>query len=230
MIPVIGIPYLNRPELLFRLIDSIPMDMVERVHVIDNSPPIGAISLGHPKAVVTRMHHNVGVAASWNAIIKLNPKARWWCILNSDVIVSRETLEALEQAMKVHSIAYMNMMSAFGVRSDCIQRVGWFDENYIPAYFEDNDYDYRCRLMGVHIENLHLDVDHVGSAVIKGSEHYARENGRTFGAGRAYHHEKWGGGPGAEVFPTPFNLGGSPRDWTLDMTRLANLSWSWEET
>lgn len=231
MIPVIGIPYLSRPELLAALLDSIPRDMVERIHIIDNSPPPGIVEIeGFKHAVVTRMHHNAGVAASWNAIIKLNPRARWWCLLNSDVTVSRGTLEALEQAMKVHSIAYMSAMAAFGLRADCVQKVGWFDENYVPAYHEDNDYDYRCRLMGVHIEDLALGIEHFGSAVLKGSEHYQRENGRTFGAGRAYHREKWGGDPGFEVYQTPFDQGGSPRDWTLDMTRLANLSWTWEET
>jgi len=231
MIPVVGIPYLSNPDLLLRLMDSIPTDMVKRVHIIDNSPGLDAMSTYRKglEVLVTRMHTNMGVAASWNTIIKLNPKARWWCILNADVVVPRGTFEGLEKAMKVQQLAYVNTgMAAFGIRADCVQRVGWFDENYVPAYYEDSDMDYRCRLMGVEVADLRLPLDHFGSATIKGSKHYQRENGRTFGAGRAYHHEKWGGDPGHEAYKTPFDQGGSPRDWTLDMTRLANLSWTWE--
>ena len=232
MIPVIGIPYISNPGLLIATVDSIPSDMYGVIHIIDNSPD------GLPEdvrwvidmevkrgVIVTRMHHNLGVAASWNLIMKLHRHERWWCLLNSDIIVDRENLERLIAGMKLHDLCYLNGMAAFGIRASCVQKVGWFDENYVPAYCEDIDYDYRCRLLGVHIEAVGQVVEHVGSATLKGSEHYQRENGRSYPANRQYYEAKWGGFVGHETYTTPFDRGGSPRDWTLDMSRLDTLSW-----
>jgi GT2 family glycosyltransferase len=227
-VPVIGIPYISRPDLLSKLLVSLPEDLYERIHIIDNSPDGIQRSDIHEKTrvVITRAGWNLGVSASWNLVIKANPKAGWWALFNSDVVMDRTNLDLLIAAMKLHDIAYLNGMSAFGLRWSCIQKVGWFD---VPAYCEDIDYDYRCRLMGVHIEPAgNGGLEHFGSAVLKSSAHYQAENGRSYPANRQYYADKWGGFVGAETYTTPFNGGGSPRDWTLDMQRLANLSWTWE--
>jgi GT2 family glycosyltransferase len=224
VIPVIGIPYINQERLLARLLDSIPDDLYDVIHIIDNSPD-GLHVTQKPRVIVTRMHRNIGVGAAWNLIIKAHPFERWWAILNSDVEVDRENLERLIAGMKVHDLCYLNGMAAFGIRASCVEKVGWFDENYVPAYCEDIDYDYRCRLLGVHIEVVGRVVEHYGSATLKGSKQYQRENGRSYPANRRYYGEKWGGFVGEETYTTPFDRGGSPRDWSLDMRRLSSLSW-----
>jgi hypothetical protein len=33
--------------------------------------------------------------------------------------------------------------SIFAINRACVDNVGFFDENFFPAYFEDNDYHYR---------------------------------------------------------------------------------------
>lgn len=236
MIPVIGIPYISREDLLVRLLDSIPSDAYEQIHIIDNSPdglsPEFVDMVGmqvKPNVLISRMHANLGVGASWNLIMHLHQDERWWAIFNADIVVDGEKLAKLERAMRIHDIVYLaDGMSAFGIRATCIQKVGWFDTNYVPAYCEDIDYDYRCRLMGVHIENLKEDVQHFGSATLKDSVHYQRENGQSYPANRKYYEAKWGGFVGQETYTTPFNEGGSPRDWTLDMSRLQALSWAKE--
>lgn len=226
MIPVVGIPYISDFDLLEKCIQSLPMDSYEKVHIVDNSNLYGAITYPtNPKVYITRPHHNIGVAASWNNIIKWNPQARWWFIVNADVSFVPEDLVALESAMRLHEVVYMNGMSAFGVRASAIQKVGWFDENFIPGYFEDNDWDYRARLMGVHIEHMPASVEHYGSATIRKNSRYAIENNRTFPLNQRYYVDKWGGGVDLEVYTTPFDKGGSPRDWTLDLTRLASMTW-----
>lgn len=235
MIPVIGIPYINNEDLLVKLIDSIPSDAAEVIHVIDNSPDglspdfVQMATFIRSDIQISRMHSNLGVGASWNLVMRLHPKARWWAHFNSDIVLTREKLDRLERSMRLHELTYLSDgMAAFGVRASCITKVGWFDENYVPAYCEDIDYDYRCQLLGVHIENLKVDVEHFGSATLKGSVHYQRENGRSYPANRQYYEAKWGGFVGHESYTTPFDEGGSPRDWTLDMARLQRLSWSKE--
>jgi hypothetical protein len=37
---------------------------------------------------------------------------------------------------------------------------------------------------------------------------------------------KWGGYPRHERFTTPFNAGGSVRDWTLDLARIEDQRWN----
>ncbi len=228
MIPVIGIPYISNPDLLRRLLETIPDDLYEVIHIIDNSSNGIAADLVKPRTIITRMHHNLGVGAAWNLVMKLHPKARWWAHFNADIEVDRDVLERLISAMKMNAITYIGSMAAFGIRTDCIQTVGWFDENYVPGYCEDIDFDYRCRLMGVHIENVGAMPVHHGSATIKNSQHYRTENNRSYPANRRYYEQKWGGFVGEETYTTPFDRGGSPRDWTLDMTRLQNLSWTKE--
>lgn len=226
MIPVVGVPYLMDYELLDRCLTAIPVGRAERVHVIDNSPPVGRIEYPtRHDVVISRPQHNIGVAASWNSIIKWNPDARWFFIINADVIVTPDDLDLIEKEMRVHEVVTFRGMHAFGVRASTIQKVGWFDENFVPAYFEDNDWSYRCRLLGVEIRQVDGWLEHVGSASIRSSDLYRRENNRTFPMNQGYYVAKWGGSVGHEVYTTPFDRGGSPRDWTLDMTRLVSQSW-----
>jgi GT2 family glycosyltransferase len=92
---------------------------------------------------------------------------------------------------------------------------GTFDENFRPAYFEDNDMRYRIKLSGlksyIHTEAV---AHHYGSQT-----QYADRNNpvcppHMFEENRRYYIEKWGGQPGQEVCTTPY---GSPnhtiKDW-----------------
>lgn len=225
MIPVVGIPYLSNPDLLEQCLASLPRDRVGRVHIIDNS--FGGLTIPdvEGQVVVTRPHHNVGVAQGWNDVIKWNPFARWWFIINADVAFVPDDLDRLEAAMRIHEVVTLGGMLAFGVRASAITKVGWFDENLVPCYFEDNDWDYRCKLLGVHVEKLGPPAYHFGSATIRRDERYRALNNVTFPQNERYYVEKWGGKVDHEVYTTPFDKGGSPRDWTLEMTRLSTMAW-----
>jgi len=226
MIPVIGIPYISNYELLDGSIAAITsQNGAAVIHVIDNSPALGRIEHHHPAVQITRPWQNLGVAASWNLIIKMHPTERYWVIINADLKLGPRAFDIFEQGMKVHEMMHFRGMHALAVRSSAIQKVGWFDENFHPAYFEDNDWTYRAKLLGVHIEQVDGDFEHENSSTIRRSDAYRAENARTFPLNERYYERKWGGSVGHEVYTTPFNQGGSPRDWTLDMTRLANQSW-----
>jgi hypothetical protein len=104
--------------------------------------------------------------------------------------------------------------------------VGLFDENFVPAYFEDNDFDYRCRLAEVPFTGLPAGMSHKISSTLRSSKHYQDANSYTFPLNREYFRQKWGGSPYREVFTTPFNGGGSIKDWVLSIDRLADQSWT----
>lgn len=98
--------------------------------------------------------------------------------------------------------------SAFCVSRECWETVGEFDELFYPAYFEDNDYHYRMKLLGVEaIVYPPAMFYHFGSK----TQNEADEKGLpivstpAFENARAFYARKWGGVPGAETFTTPYN-------------------------
>jgi GT2 family glycosyltransferase len=94
-IPVLGIPHLNRADLLERGLKSIDYP-VQTLVLVDNSngmslnrvPGTLGRMLGLVPVVVERVvtifQPNAGVAASWNQIVKQFP-APWWLISNDDI-------------------------------------------------------------------------------------------------------------------------------------------------
>lgn len=226
VIPVLGCPYINRPDLMERMLLSINRPLGDVV-IIDNSPDA---SLPESYATVIRPGHNLGVAASWNRIIAEKPDAPWWAIVNSDIAFGPWDLAALAEHMTtVGGLALMQGFALFALDQATLDAVGTFDENFHPAYFEDNDFAYRATLAGVTITELENTLIHEGSAVIHSDKHYSDENGRTFGENGWYFHRKWGDYPHWEKFKTPFDAGGSIRDWTIDEQRLARQRWSMPE-
>lgn len=108
---------------------------------------------------------------------------------------------------KVEEAPHPNF-SAFMVSKECWEIVGEFDEIFAPAYFEDNDYHYRMRLLGIlAITYPPAMFYHFGSR----TQHEANEKGTPIVSGalfennRAFYVRKWGGIPGAEVYERPYN-------------------------
>ena len=97
--------------------------------------------------------------------------------------------------------------SCFMINRECIDKVGYFDETFFPAYFEDNDYHYRIKLAagpdaaianttGVFVHYGSRTQNQVAGGVVPGN---------TFQANEAYFSRKWGGPPTREVWDHPFN-------------------------
>ena len=53
-----------------------------------------------------------------------------------------------------------------------IQNVGLMDENFFPAYYEDNDHRYRMKLAGLHWEYFPLKYSHKVSSTLKRDENF----------------------------------------------------------
>lgn len=109
--------------------------------------------------------------------------------------------EAVDEAPHPH-------FSAFMVSKQCWENVGEFDELFFPAYFEDNDYHYRMKQMGVPAIVLPSAMFfHYGSR----TQNEAAEDGKPivvsmlFENNRAFYVRKWGGLPDQEKFKLPYN-------------------------
>lgn len=83
------------------------------------------------------------------------------------------------------------------------QRVGPFDENFYPAYFEDRDYRYRMRLAGLTC----MEAVMFNPFLYKESGTADRDRSvlNQFEKNKEYYIAKWGGKPGHEKYRTPFN-------------------------
>lgn len=222
MIPVLGVPVLNRPDLLDAMIASIDAP-VDRLLVIDNG---GVVD--RDDCEVIDPGANLGVAASWNLIVKATAGAPWWALVNADVVFGPGALEALasEMATDHPRVAMLVEFGAFGLNAATIERVGWFDEGFHPIYCEDVDYRYRCRLAGVEVVDIPNESTHVNSATYRSEPRLHQANARTYPLNVAYYQDKWGGPMGHERFTTPFDRGGSVADWTLSLARIREQSWT----
>lgn len=82
-----------------------------------------------------------------------------------------------------------------------------FDENFQPAYHEDNDLHRRMLLAGdgSKIFGVNLPFLHYGSRTINRSPEVAQRFSKGFAHSRAYYQRKWGGGIGSETYRVPFD-------------------------
>lgn len=182
----------------------------------------------HPY-VITNWDNNLGVAAGWNQGIKRAMKDgyRYAIIVNDDILLEKNAIkDAFEYLLNSDAIIVspnfcvperdglrMYFDRNIGVNESIhwscyvvdmyklIEICGWFDENFFPAYFEDNDMYYRIHLAGqkhyLVTRNgfYHKQSATTGVLITKDHWNYC-EN---------YYRAKWGGIPGEERFTKPFN-------------------------
>lgn len=98
--------------------------------------------------------------------------------------------------------------SAWMISKDCWEIIGEMDEIFSPAYFEDNDYHYRMKLVEVPAIVLPSAMFyHYGSR----TQHEASETGNIlighsqFESTRNEYVRKWGGIPSEEKYQHPYN-------------------------
>jgi len=161
---------------------------------------------------------NLGCAASWNIFLKEYPNDI--CIIaNDDITFEFNAIEGLidcyNQSKNDPTIGMVTLYGinahshycCFIVTPNAIEKIGYFDETFYPAYYEDCDYDYRLRLVGLTtIFSEKGRYDHVGSATHKAlTPEQLEQHHITFVKNRDYYEAKWGGELYKETFLTPFN-------------------------
>lgn len=233
MIPVLGIPVLNRPELLEECVRSID-EPVARLVIIDNSPEgLGDVDRSAVpdcvgEVVYTHPPDNLGFSASLNFLIRTHAGLPWWMFANSDAVFAAGDMSRVATVMNAHEDPWLcgiRDFRLFGLNAAMVETVGFWDENFHPMYCEDSDYTRRMNLAEAPYLMLFGETGHVGSATI-GDPRYGVHNTRTYPDNRAYYRAKWGGDINSETFETPFNHGGTVRDWTLQLSRLRDNTWT----
>lgn len=220
--PFIGIPVLNRLDLLGRCIGAI--DLPAEIVVVNNNALDASFknalhSMAAEKGfTVLDQPRNLGVAASWNLILRIafdNGHEHAFIGSNDTFLQPGSLLAALKAAEREPDVGLwrLHAFNFFLMHRRTIERVGWFDENFYPAYKEDQDYSYRCALAGIRCADVPgADAEHAGSATINSDPHYAARNEDThFNWNQNHYLMKWGGDAGAERFTAPY--GRTDVDW-----------------
>ncbi len=229
----LGIPTYCRYDLLEALLLSAEAGTVkpDGYIIIDNGNSFGVerlkALLGERASVVELISPgaNIGVAAAWNRILEMTKDEKGVIISNDDIEFGSKTFEELSGALEQEHMPFVegDGWALFGQSSTTTALVGYYDENFWPAYYEDVDYDERMRRLGVMRKNpLSEPVKHHGWATTT-----AVANADWLKLGRernhAYFLQKWGGESrnprwngdySAFQFSEPFD-GKPPPGWRL---------------
>jgi GT2 family glycosyltransferase len=171
-----------------------------------------------------------GVARSWNDGINqsMNDGNSATLLLNDDLSFYPNCFDKFVEFVIAESEKSpdFSMISAFGheaagphegqdldqrfgccaIGKAAMEKVGYFDDNFFPAYFEDIDYFRRIQLVGLPIisDNRVL-AEHERMKTMRLSPELAAAQVDDFNANQDYYIRKWGGGMGQEAFAAPFN-------------------------
>lgn len=217
------IPTYKSFDLCARGIDAAMSGTVkpDKIIVIDNSGDGSGANYLYPTyqkyngaVVIWPQTSNIGVAKSWN-LFMTTIALDYVLIANDDIAVHENTLKLFLDAAESTKDSLLtaegmlgNAYSLFLLKQDIYKSIGPFDENFSPAYYEDNDYDYRRRLLGYGFLSIAgATCTHEGSSTLKRyTPDEMNNHHNTFNRNSNYYRAKWGGVPGSESFTTPFGL------------------------
>lgn len=251
MIPTLGIPVLNCSDLFYRCVRSIDYP-IDTLFIVDNSngKDIGIKSICDQleqrklpnssffENVIIERGKNKGVGPSWNHVMKNSGGP--WLFIGSDIAVLPGSLKSFYDTYTENQSADMifgDGYNSFLMMHGGFEKIGYFDENFYPAYYEDMDHWYRGTLVGVvrvgvpSFKRLHGYTDDPAdnskkSNTIKFDPEIHRKNKMTSLNNHHYYIKKWGGRPHEEKFKTPFNKDLPVNFWELDKEhRKKNSLW-----
>lgn len=256
-IPFVGTAVVNSSYWVARLMMSVDYP-VERFMIVNNNgrgeidEELEALKkIRHrfiDEVIVSHMPANMGVAGSWNLMLKCFPGLPCWLIVNDDVAFGRGLLKEMsERAEKEPDAGVIHAHEGqfnvgswdlFLIRRETVIKYGLFDENTYPAYNEDADYIMRLlndmpkRIMSLGGNYMHGMGDK-GEYMANGGQTRRQEpslvdminynNELTMG----YMTAKWGEGwRWCNPFPKPSKVDSRPLSyWTYDLsfTRMKHM-------
>lgn len=204
---IVGIPTLNRADLLNEALERYFEDFKDtHIAICDNGKQ--NIITRENNFMIYRPEENLGVAKSWNILMdyadKLN--ATHILMLNDDIMLGRTDLEIKMLIRNNLDIDFINSLQnwcCFILRIDVWKKVCKFDEEFFPAYFEDNSFDYKMTLANAK----KIWTSFLNPHTYRNSMTIAKDPSlnKRFAQNRAMYIDMWGGLPKEEIYKTKFN-------------------------
>jgi hypothetical protein len=149
----------------------------------------------------------LSLAAAWNRAIVDGPQAANVALLSASCSVSGG---ALLDAVERHGDPSRGLLTTEAFHLIVFARqvfdtIGLFDENFFPAYYEDNDFVRRLELADIH--SPANPMPKVAMRHCRCATAWHLKNGYAkpdFGRLGDYYRQKWGGDPGHETYERPF--------------------------
>lgn len=247
----LGIPVLNRFDLLEKAIESLDYPNME-LFIINNNTTNTENKKYFDKLQEKynfdsfSPRYNLGVAASWNRIITTawSRGYEFVYISSNDTSLSPGTLKTCVEMTKPESevVWLFKGYNFWCLRLSAIPKIGLLDENFMPAYHEDHDLTYRISISGFDPvvwfyphpvqhngrELPGINAEHLGSQTIMSDSKYRLLNGKISSTyNKDYYITKWGGAYGYEQFKVPYNntLGKDLRWWLDPAETVAERDW-----
>lgn len=201
----IGIPTLNRydllkPSLMLYLKRDFP---TIDIFIVDN----GKQGIVNDFPNVKFLNVCDSVSASWNLLCKtIFEKHDHALILNDDIYLGSNTdnIEAVITKKKNKGCLILPTPDwcAFIISKKIFETIGNFDEQFVPAYYEDTDYEYRLKIAGVPvIKTPELNPFVYNSNKTSEKQPSILEDSKK---NKQRYIDKWGGEPKQEKFKRPY--------------------------
>lgn len=214
----LAVPHLRLHGLLQKFLESAERGTrkPDNYFVIDNGCQLGdKMARGEvvlpANTVVANHGRHMGVAGAWN--LALNTYPDWVIFSNDDVELHPDTIQSLVTAAEENADAEFifpqfnpgAMFCVFLIKHVVIDKIGGFDEQFHPAYFEDNDFHHRMKKAGIReYQAPNASYDHVVSATLKSfNEQEMAVHHEQFNNNRTKYIAKWGNVPGLEAYDVP---------------------------
>lgn len=213
------IPY-NQPDLLRKLVDTamewtdhwIEFHLFRHSRIKDVVLTCDEIVRSYPDHVLYYPYgFNRGVATSWNDALTMMQMSDCdvMILCNDDIYFTEGDIDKIVAAAMEQRQAYAifcagynayhktnincHGMSCFAMQPIAIETIGYYDENFFPAYNEDVDYARRAARSGlVPFIVSDTNIWHRGSAAITDSKELGQQNYITHGLNNEYWKNKWG--------------------------------------
>jgi GT2 family glycosyltransferase len=204
---VVAIPTINRADLLNEALAKYFEDFKNtHIAICDNGKQ--DIITREENFMIYRPQENLGVAKSWNMLMDYSEKigATHVLMLNDDIYLGKNE-NALNMLIKKNLdddfINSFHNWCSYILRVDIWNKAGKFDEEFFPAYFEDNSFDYKMNLVGAK-KSWTSFLDPI---VYRNSMSIAKDPtlNQKFMQNREMYVQMWGGLPTQEKYLTKFN-------------------------
>lgn len=196
----IVVPIYTNEHLADNCLNSIDVDWSHLI-IVDNSKDSFCKKYEGRGAKIYYYPENIGVARAWNLGLKAD--ADWTFFVSIAVAFPNGFSEVLAELKNANDYLFCSDLAwhCNAISRKCVEAVGYFDENFYPAYYEDTDYVRRMQIVGIPVTVVRTSAY---SAVQANSTESDRGLPVHYLNLEKYYIEKWGGKPGHETFNMPF--------------------------
>jgi GT2 family glycosyltransferase len=195
VIPVVVIPVLNTYRQLYRCVESFDYP-VDNLLIINNGDGVVDVPNRANHVYVIDSPSNLGVGPSWNLGIKMFPWSSGWLFLNSDAWFDADEMEKFWGLCSRDSVTLAGEPGwcCAWVGDNVVEKAGIFSECYLPAYYEDVDFERRVNSFGFTVTRTACGVNHENASTVLRDPNIKPLHMPRFRINTKLHNERWSDG------------------------------------